>query len=57
MEWFFFWLLCAVASAMIGSRKGAGVAGFFLGLLFGPFGILFALLIRGTKSRALFAKS
>jgi hypothetical protein len=56
MEWFLFWILCVVASTMIGARKGAPVAGFFLGVFFGPFGILFAVLIRGDYVRCAFCK-
>jgi hypothetical protein len=37
------WLMCAVAGAMIGSSKGETATGFVLGLLFGPFGMLFIL--------------
>jgi predicted amidophosphoribosyltransferase len=49
MGWFMFWLLCAAAAAMIGASKGRGGLGFLLGFLFGPFGILFALLIGGNR--------
>lgn len=49
MEFFLLWILCAVVAAMIGSRKGRGGLGFFLGFFFGPFGILFALLIQGNR--------
>ena len=56
MEWVLFWVLCAVVSAMIGSRKDAAVAGFFLGFFFGPFGILFALFMRGNKVPCPFCK-
>lgn len=38
-----FWIMCGVASSMIYKSKGRDpVGGFFLGALFGPFGILFA---------------
>jgi hypothetical protein len=46
---FFIWFLCAVAAAMIGSGKGRCGLSFFLGLLFGPFGILFALCMTGNR--------
>ena len=45
----FVWLLCAVAGAMIGRSKGQAANGFALGLLLGPFGILFALLMKGNR--------
>lgn len=40
-----FWVMCGFASSMIFTSKGQnGFAGFFWGAVFGPFGILFALL-------------
>lgn len=40
----FGWLAFGVATAMIFSTKGhSGFAGFFWGAVFGPFGLLFAL--------------
>jgi predicted amidophosphoribosyltransferase len=50
------WLLCAVAGAMIGSSKGETGTGFVLGLLFGPFGILFAWL-KGNRQTCQACKS
>ena len=44
-----FWLLCGIVAGMIGSQKGEGFGGFMLGVLFGPFGILFALFMRGQQ--------
>ena len=42
---FIFWVLCGIAAAMVASSKGRSVGGwFFLGLILGPFGLLFALL-------------
>lgn len=39
------WLLFGIAAAMAAARKGRNPAGwFFLGILLGPFGLLFALL-------------
>jgi hypothetical protein len=51
MEFIIIWFLCGVAAAVIGSRKGAGCSGFFLGLLFGPFGIIIALAMKGDRIR------
>lgn len=43
--WLFVWLLCGIAAAMVASSKGRSAGGwFFLGLILGPFGLLFALL-------------
>jgi hypothetical protein len=43
------WLLCGIAAAMIGAKKGAGCLGFILGVILGPFGILFALVMKGNR--------
>jgi hypothetical protein len=43
------WLLCAISAAVIGKSKGRAGEGFVLGLFFGPFGILFALLMKGNR--------
>jgi hypothetical protein len=45
MAFLVIWLLFGIAAAMIASNKGRSGCGFFaLGVLLGPFGILFALL-------------
>jgi len=39
------WLCCGIAAAMVASSKGRSTGGwFFLGILLGPFGLIFALL-------------
>lgn len=43
------WLLCGVVAGMIGSKKGEGCLSFIVGVLFGPFGILFAALSKGNR--------
>jgi len=44
MGWVVFWVLCGVASAIIGGNKGRpGFVWFLFGCLVGPFGILLAL--------------
>jgi hypothetical protein len=40
------WLLCAFTGGMMGDLKGIPGFGFLLGLLFGPFGLLFAFLLK-----------
>jgi hypothetical protein len=46
MGWVIFWVLCGVASAIIGGNKGRSGFGWFLfGCLLGPFGILLALMV------------
>lgn len=49
MEIFFLWLFCGVIAATIGAKKGEGCGAFFVGIVFGPFGILFALLSKGNR--------
>jgi hypothetical protein len=43
-------LVCAVIGGNLGARKGQRIEGFVLGLLFGPLGCLFALLLQEKKS-------
>lgn len=44
MTYVIIWVLCGFAAAMVASSKGrSGIGWFFMGLIFGPFGILFAL--------------
>ena len=40
----------------IGSRKGEGCGAFILGCLFGPFGIVFAVMSRGNRTPCPFCK-
>jgi hypothetical protein len=49
MEFVLLWLVCAVIAAAIGGRKGEAGSGFLIGLVFGPLGILFALLSSGNR--------
>ena len=49
MEWFMIWIFCIIAATMIGNRNGEGGTGFLLGLLFGPFGVIFSLLLKGDR--------
>ena len=39
------WIVCALVGAALASEKGRGSHGFLLGLLFGPIGIVIALLL------------
>ena len=46
MGWVIFWVLCGVASAIIGGNKGRpGFVWFLFGCLVGPFGIPLALMV------------
>lgn len=56
MEWVLVWVLCAIAAAIIGSRKGEAGMGFILGALLGPFGVLFALLSQGNRKPCPYCK-
>ena len=49
MEIALIWLVCAAISASIGAKKGEGISGFFIGLFFGPLGILIALFSKGNR--------
>lgn len=43
---FIFWVLCGIAAATVASSKGRSAVGwFFLGLILGPFGLIFALIV------------
>jgi hypothetical protein len=47
---FLFWLLCGIAAAIIASNRGrSGFGWFLLGMLLGPFGILFAAISSNKK--------
>ena len=54
MDWLTIWLAsavsCAVLGGMIGKGNQAGGAGFFLGLLFGPLGVIAAFAMDGRSS-------
>ena len=51
MELFFLWLLCPILGAAMLSRYNGAGTGFLLGLIFGPIGLIFALVIRSDKSK------
>ncbi|MCE9587886.1 MAG: DUF4339 domain-containing protein [Verrucomicrobia bacterium] len=56
MEIVVIWAMCGVVAAMIGARKGEGCAAFFIGFLFGPFGVLFAFLRKGNRCACRFCQ-
>lgn len=46
MEFFVIWLLCGIISAVVASNKGrSGFGWFILGFLFGPLGLILALVV------------
>jgi len=49
MEWLLIWIFFSIPSTVIGSRRGSGFTGFFLGLILGPVGLIFAAKIRGKR--------
>lgn len=51
MEIFFVWLMCSILSAAILSRDNKAGTGFLLGAILGPFGVLFAMVIRSGESK------
>lgn len=56
MDWVLLWLLCGFIAMVIGSRKGEGCGAFLLGCIFGPFGIVFALMSRGDRKQCGFCR-
>lgn len=47
------WLMCGGVAALIASEKGgSGVLGFFVGVLFGPFGIIAAFFMGSEQGKA-----
>jgi RNA polymerase subunit RPABC4/transcription elongation factor Spt4 len=50
------WLLCGIVGAMIGSRKGAGCAGFLLGIFLGPIGIIISIVMKGNRKSCPYCK-
>jgi hypothetical protein len=51
MEIFLAWLLSSILSAAVLSRYNKAGTGFLLGLFLGPFGLLFALVMRSGESK------
>lgn len=49
-------ILCGVTSAVAGSFKGAGLAGFLLGLILGPFGLIIVILSPGKRVKCPYSK-
>lgn len=56
MEYLVLWLLCGFIAMAIGSRKGEGCGAFILGVLLGPFGILFAIMSSGNRKPCPFCR-
>lgn len=53
MELLIFWLLFGIASGIVASNRGrSGCGWFLLGVLLGPFGLLFAFLSSDKKKEA-----
>ena len=51
MEIFTIWLLSAFLAAAVLSRYKLAGTGFLLGAFLGPFGVLFALVLRSSKNK------
>lgn len=50
MDFLITWMFIGLISALIASRKGhSGCGWFLLGILFGPFGLVFALMVPRNK--------
>lgn len=50
------WLLCGLVAGMIGATKGVGSMAFLVGFLFGPFGIIIALIDHGDRVECPFCR-
>jgi hypothetical protein len=49
LELIIIWIICGIAGAVIGANKNAGCAGFTLGFLLGPIGLLIAIFMKGDR--------
>jgi len=49
MEWALLWIVCGIVAGIIASNKGEGCLGVITGLIFGPLGIIFAILSSGDR--------
>lgn len=50
----FIWILFGISAAIVASQKGrSGVSWFFLGILLGPFGLIFALILKSVVPGAI----
>jgi hypothetical protein len=49
-----FWVSSALVASEFASARGRGKAGFFLGLLYGPLGVIMALLLPSAAGRCPF---
>lgn len=45
MDWFLIWLICGFIGAAVAQSRGHGCAGLIMGFLFGPLGIIIALVM------------
>lgn len=48
--WFAIWIVSVFVSTAIGSKKGNPIAGFIVGLILGPIGVILAI-FSGDKNR------
>ncbi len=56
MEYIIVWLGLGIASGIIGSRKGIGCLGFFLGCVLGPIGLIIILVMKGNRKQCAYCK-
>ena len=52
VNWLMVWVICMVLSLLIGSIKGQAFEGLICGFLFGPLGVLIAILSRSKKPKS-----
>ena len=56
MIYLLLWLVCGSIAAAIAQKKGEGVLGFVVGLIFGPIGIIAAIFSKGKLKECPYCK-
>lgn len=51
MEWVIVWIICGIAGYVIGKNKGKGTAGFWLGFLLGPIGLVISIFMKADTTK------
>lgn len=51
MEWVVIWIICGIAGYVIGKNKGRAGAGFWLGFLLGPIGLIISIFMKADEQK------